>query len=386
MKTNRQTAPPEPDLTRISLYGRGRQGLSLSLPGVVSHGLTQLQAVLTDVPVRWSHRTTEKGHEEVSLIISQAALTKIQDEVLGNLAPALASIQHRRARLGMSLNTTLQQKQGDWFFAVAAAPNLKNWKRKLDVSTYLREGPSIAELIGSPELKFKVGTRNFEITGPLDSGSTVGSAVEFALNAYESFMHAVDEKHEASSTHSVTTEFCFPTDVRTACEQYLLHFVDFLRDLGVEARAQLNETASRVLFSVTPTDKNQALDRIREALEIYLQLPTAQFVAPDLSQDEQLAVTRLQMNVHHLKAQLDAANLQRIALAATAQAQQATIQAQQLTIDVLRPSASRVPELPKVGDYQPVLGGIVSLGKVERGGVTVNIAELYRRMRRLVQR
>jgi hypothetical protein len=65
----------------------------------------------------------------------------------------------------------------------------------------------------------------------------------------------------------------FPPAIRTACEQYLLYFVQFLEDLGVSATAEIKEDAKRVLFSVTPTDGCAALQQIREALEVYLKLP-----------------------------------------------------------------------------------------------------------------
>jgi hypothetical protein len=51
---------------------------------------------------------------------------------------------------------------------------------------------------------------------------------------------------------AVTAVFEFPAPIKSACEQYLLYFAQFLRDLGIEAEAELKEEAGRVLFSVTP--------------------------------------------------------------------------------------------------------------------------------------
>ena len=50
------------------------------------------------------------------------------------------------------------------------------------------------------------------------------------------------------------TYFEFPDAVRVPCEQYLLYFAQFLRDLGVEASSELRHEVGMVLFSVTPTD------------------------------------------------------------------------------------------------------------------------------------
>jgi hypothetical protein len=56
-------------------------------------------------------------------------------------------------------------------------------------------------------------------------------------------------------------------------EQYLLYFVQFLEDLGIHATADLQEQARGVLLTVTPQDGREALERIREALDVYLQIP-----------------------------------------------------------------------------------------------------------------
>jgi hypothetical protein len=43
---------------------------------------------------------------------------------------------------------------------------------------------------------------------------------------------------------SLVTFFEFPHTVRTACQQYLLYFVQFLSDLGIDADAELKEDAN----------------------------------------------------------------------------------------------------------------------------------------------
>jgi hypothetical protein len=78
-----------------------------------------------------------------------------------------------------------------------------------------------------------------------------------------------------NSGGSVVKLFKFPPAIKTACEQYLLYFGQFLKDLGIDAETELKEEASRVLFTVTPTDKSKALDSIREALNCYLQMPSS---------------------------------------------------------------------------------------------------------------
>jgi len=110
----------------------------------------------------------------------------------------------------------------------------------------------------------------------------------------------------------------FPPAVRTACEQYLLYFVQFLEDLGIKASAELKEDAQRVLFSVTPANGASALEQIRQALEIYLGLPAMPDFSSAEGQYQNLAVQQLHANILHLQSQLTLAR-------ATLQAKDATI-------------------------------------------------------------
>jgi hypothetical protein len=76
------------------------------------------------------------------------------------------------------------------------------------------------------------------------------------------------------SSNSVIAEFNFPEHVQVACEQYLLYFVQFLKDLGIGASAKVREEAGKILFSVRPDNELDALDNIRNALAVYLNLPS----------------------------------------------------------------------------------------------------------------
>jgi hypothetical protein len=92
--------------------------------------------------------------------------------------------------------------------------------------------------------------------------------------------------------------FQFPDEIKASCEQYLLYFSQFLRDLGIDVASNLKEDAGKVLFSITPIDDIQALDKIREALAIYLNLPSS----PLIKYNESFAAMRLQQqieNLHH---------------------------------------------------------------------------------------
>jgi hypothetical protein len=95
---------------------------------------------------------------------------------------------------------------------------------------------------------------------------------------------------------SIFVSFLFPEELKAPCKQYLDYFAKFLQDLGIKANSNLNDEAGKVLFSVTPTDDKEALDKIREALAVYLNLPSSPIVY-----DESFAAMRLQQQVENLQ-------------------------------------------------------------------------------------
>jgi hypothetical protein len=100
----------------------------------------------------------------------------------------------------------------------------------------------------------------------------------------------------AYSDNVFLTTFNFPAHLKIPCEQYLLYFAQFLQDLGINATPDLKEEAGKVLFSVTPADDVEALDNIREALAVYLNLPSSPVVY-----DDSFAAMRLQQQIENLQ-------------------------------------------------------------------------------------
>jgi hypothetical protein len=148
--------------------------------------------------------------------------------------------------------------------------------------------------------------------------------------------------------------------------------------LGVEATPSLEHQTGTVLFSVTPTNEEDALDKIRETLELYLHFPSSPFGNTD---NESIAVQRLKSNVLHLRSELRLA-------AAELQAKNATIQAQQITIDVQKRLLSddiifdsMKNVTPKPDDKETLLGGVVALATLKEKGVEINWGELFRKLR-----
>jgi hypothetical protein len=188
----------------------------------------------------------------------------------------------------------------------------------------------------------------------------------------------------AESENSVSLSFDFPKGVKVPCEQYLLYFVEFLRDLGIEATSELRHEAGHALFSVKPTDQKEALDKIHYALEVYLKLPASPVSDFPESSEDALAIQRLSANIHHLKGQLVLAQ-------AVIQMKDATIQLHQqnlaqhkvITGEVMIESLKRAEDQPDNEDKEKLLGGTVALTQHNFYGVEVSLAEIYRRLKSL---
>jgi hypothetical protein len=201
----------------------------------------------------------------------------------------------------------------DISFSIYLNPDIRYWNNSFTYEEY--------EELLRPEL---VNLNKFENVKFLDFSRfpseykqyfTGNSEIEFLVNANlksENIFNSIDELLtnlelidaqvyekllEQHPLESVTTIFNFPEEIKTSCEQYLLYFAQFLKDLGVNATANLKEeTAGTVLFSVTPTNNAEALDKINEALAVYLNLPSSPVVYND-----DFAAMRLKQQVDNLQ-------------------------------------------------------------------------------------
>lgn len=135
---------------------------------------------------------------------------------------------------------------------------------------------------------------------------------------------------------------------------------------------------NKVLFTVTPKNKDQALEVIYQALTVYLDAPGAG-IADDL-QDSPIALYQWKANIHHLKSQLELAR-------ALLQAKDATIQAMELTnyrlqsqLQLIEPASAGAERSP--GAEEDILGGAVSITKFKAKGFTINLPYILRKLKR----
>jgi hypothetical protein len=205
----------------------------------------------------------------------------------------------------------------------------------------------------------------------------LGNLIDDAARTLTELFDAAFSHAARNNPRAVVSVFRFPIAVASACEQYLIHFVDFLRDIGVDATADLRHEAGQVLFTVTPTDRDQALELINEALTVYLNLPGAVVELGTAFPDEQLVIDKLQMNLHHLNAQLTAARM-------VMRLQESTIAAQELTIDAQRQLFAGVQK-PHT-DKETVIPGVLDVVTVEGRGLRIDLPAVVRRFKALFRK
>ena len=264
----------------------------------------------------------------------------------------------------------------DWKKPFSFAEYIKEFSRAFEEKNYSNISLALYEDIEDYSFAVK-----FLVTSP-------DLLIADELMQYSNLIHGLCDEVGRSlisrvNSESVVMFFDFPEEMKVPCEQYLLYFVQFLRDLGVEASSELKHDVGQVLFTVTPTDTRQALDKIRTALEIYLHLPASP--VSDII-DNEIAIQRLASNILHLKGQLSLAR-------AELQAKDAAIQFQQLTIahqQHLLSDAIMVDSLkdatPKSKDKEELLGGTFAITKYEGKGFEIDFAKIFRRLRQYLAR
>lgn len=202
--------------------------------------------------------------------------------------------------------------------------------------------------------------------------SSLGEALEPALDAFLNCLKLADKRlRDNVNAEAVVTYFRFPDAIKSACEQYLIYFTQFIADLGIDVESQIIEEPNQTLFKITPKDKSEALSRIREALDIYLNAPAADNFPVQAAEFGDISVKQWEANIYHLKSQLAIAN-------SLLQMKDATIEALQLSNFQYKKTIDD-QEKTKGED---VIKGVVSVKKFEKNGVSIDFAEILRRIKR----
>lgn len=271
------------------------------------------------------------------------------------------------------------------------AVGLALWTKPYSVTQYCLEFEKVFEVTKPAGLNMRICQSEVsKISGISIENALINSTENTIADEIIRYLRLLSEIHKEveqyliSDLHSnsIAMTFDFPAEVSVYCEQYLLYFVQFLRDLGIEATSDLKHDAGRVLFTVSPNDNKEALDNIRTALEIYLCIPSSQ--TNDISKfDDGIEVQRLIANIHHLKGQIAISQAILQAKEATIQAQNITIQHQQrlLSTNIIAESLVNVRVGKETEKKEELLGGTVAITKYQGKGFEVNLPEIFRRLK-----
>ncbi|WP_298427519.1 hypothetical protein [uncultured Kordia sp.] len=180
-------------------------------------------------------------------------------------------------------------------------------------------------------------------------------------------------QEQSIKSNNLTNTFTFPPEIQSSCEQYLIYFATFLKDIGINAETNIESKAHETLFTVIPENGEEALDNIKEALQMYLSLPESPEFESIVTGFLDVGAQQLASQVLFLKSQLMMAN-------SAIQLKDATIKSLNMTI--YQQSLLIEKDQTKKENEEKFAGGLVRVGELKIKNFTFDLPELLRRIKR----
>lgn len=234
---------------------------------------------------------------------------------------------------------------------------------------------------------------------PDDSAPTLSiiiklSATDDICSVTNKYARLVQEHFDAlkhslfnhSFSSPLIARFQFPQNIDTACQQYLIYFAEFLRDLGINADTELISKGNELLFSIVPKDKDEALSKIKEALAFYLKLPDFydhfKFTNFNASEPD-VIVQKYLATIEHLRSQLRLAE----ALICINEPRDQNLKPRSLTVkkNIFETSLQEIIIERSPEDTKSFFGGILKLGSWKKGPVEINTPKLLDGLKKLLK-
>lgn len=280
--------------------------------------------------------------------------------------------------IGFCFNT-LSYESG-WYEKWSGLAHLNELKHMIDIegiNIYWEDWPNddsvVYQLIGSdkfwPYIFFKHDLRDFDIKEALLS------CLNYLYDRHEAIKKILRSRFSIANVMLIE-EFEFPEEIRVECEQYLIYFSRFLSEIGINAKNAIsNNITGKTLFSVMPDHKEQALSQIREALDIYLNLPRNNSINP-MNPSMDLASQQLAANIYHLKSQLMLANAIIQQKEMLIEQQGRLINQQGIAGDILLKSLKKHDNQEE--DTENLVGELVKIKKAEWEFIELDLPEMLR--------
>ena len=152
----------------------------------------------------------------------------------------------------------------------------------------------------------------------------------------------------------------------------------------IEATSNIREEGSNeVIFSIDPKNKEDALEKIRVALRIFLQLPNSpSFNSPQpLAIDVSFPIQKLVSQVQFLQSQLTLANATIKQKDSLIGQQSHFIQSQQFSSQILFDSVIKENE-----NEEKIVGDLLRVKDFDWGPITLGLPELFRRIKKFLKK
>ncbi|TBN15336.1 hypothetical protein EYD46_09340 [Hyunsoonleella pacifica] len=256
-------------------------------------------------------------------------------------------------------------------------PDMDNWLKKFSLKNFASHLESFCkslENVNCIRNDFDFISSGFGISITFEPNVKIDEIYNETIDKFtEIIINTIQNCQIELRKNSVRSVFKFPEEIKEPCEQYLVYFSKFLADIGIEALTTIEEEAKSVLFTVTPKEPSTALSQIRDALDIYLKIPTINNLDNYAIGLQDLGVNQLISNVHFLKSQLLLS--------------QSIIQAKNTTIENLQLLNFQQKLLLSDAENNPsneekVLNEIVTIKEFDGKGFNINLPKLFRLIRR----
>ena len=184
--------------------------------------------------------------------------------------------------------------------------------------------------------------------------------------------------------------FDFPEHLRTACEQYLLYFRQFLHDFSILTDVSITQIGENTLFSVIPLNKEDALINIQNALGFYLAISMIpeekmNFVKRE-NQHQQIIISRLKAECLFLKSRLESKHAENHALKIAVNALESNTSYNEEYINsIFLLSIKYIEQEGKRTDSKEFISDFIRLTSLKLPGFEIDIDEILKKTFRWIQ-
>ncbi len=260
----------------------------------------------------------------------------------------------------------------------------EEWNKPWSIKEFTKELEIQIELVGNQFTYWQedsdYATSGFGVSYQIDKEKILQNAIdELELHLKNLFDKTNKALLRKIDDDSLITFFQFKDSASIASKQYLIYFAQFLADLGIDADTELTQQAHKTLFKVIPKDKNQSLQQIKEALDVYLAASGMEAAKLNslVAESNDIAIQQWLATISHLQAQLHLAN----AIISAKDAESQYLRETNLHYKNQLLLSAPVPENTTTEKVE-VIPGIVSVSQYDGNGITINIARLVKMLKR----